>query len=107
MLQRYLSVPAPVRGIRASALGQVNHAPSFGADSSLDQRVKEQVLQDTFAMLGLTAERKKTFKKESRKFAALRQLSGAAKKRAQRGRMDVRELREIVRRGPRSGGGSA
>ena len=37
---------------------EVNHAPSFNGDTPLDQRVKRQVLADTFKILNVTLEEK-------------------------------------------------
>lgn len=78
---------------------EVNHAPSFGNDSELDQVVKEQVLQDTLNMLNFTVERKKNFKRESKKLAAQRQLGKREGKRQSAARMDLQELRDLYLKG--------
>jgi len=39
---------------------EVNHAPSFATDSVLDYEIKRKLLRDTFTLLGLTIDRKKT-----------------------------------------------
>jgi tubulin polyglutamylase TTLL6/13 len=38
---------------------EVNHAPSFSTDSPLDEKIKGQVIYDTFNLLGLNQKRKK------------------------------------------------
>lgn len=37
---------------------EVNHAPSFNTDTSLDELVKNNLLYDTFNLLGITIEEK-------------------------------------------------
>ena len=41
---------------------EINHAPSFQADSPLDEKIKGQVIYDTLNLLGLSQKRKRTYK---------------------------------------------
>jgi tubulin polyglutamylase TTLL6/13 len=41
---------------------EVNHAPSFGTDSPLDEKIKGQVIYDTLNLLGLSQKRKRNYK---------------------------------------------
>jgi tubulin polyglutamylase TTLL6/13 len=42
---------------------EVNHSPSFTADSPLDEKVKGGVICDTIRLLGLSKKRKQMYKK--------------------------------------------
>ena len=37
---------------------EVNHAPSFATQSSLDERIKSDLIRDTFKLLNLSKKRK-------------------------------------------------
>lgn len=41
---------------------EINHAPSFQADSPLDEKIKGQVIYDTLNLLGLSQKRKRAYK---------------------------------------------
>lgn len=41
---------------------EINHAPSFGTDSPLDEKIKGQVIYDTINLLGLSQKRKRNYK---------------------------------------------
>lgn len=43
---------------------EVNHQPSFGTDTPLDEKVKYGLLLDTFRLLNLSLKRKKKIKRE-------------------------------------------
>jgi tubulin polyglutamylase TTLL6/13 len=53
---------------------EVNHAPSFGTDSPLDEKIKGQVVYDTINLLGLSHKRKMNYKKSSKLKMDLRRL---------------------------------
>ena len=53
---------------------EINHAPSFGTDSSLDEKIKGQVIYDTINLLGLSQKRKKNYKQINKLRAELRKL---------------------------------
>lgn len=59
---------------------EVNHAPSFGTDSELDQIVKTEVLTDTFVLQHFSPELRRQKKRELREKMEQRTL-GLAKKR--------------------------
>jgi len=59
---------------------EVNHAPSFGTDSELDQIVKTEVLTDTFILQHFSPELRRQKKRELREKLEQRTL-GTAKKR--------------------------
>lgn len=42
---------------------EVNHSPSFSTDSPLDEKVKGDLIRDTIRMLGLSKQRKQTYKR--------------------------------------------
>ena len=42
---------------------EVNHSPSFAADSPLDQQIKGQVIKDSIQILNLTPARKALYKR--------------------------------------------
>ena len=42
---------------------EVNHSPSFSTDSPLDEKVKGDLIRDTIRMLGLSKQRKLTYKR--------------------------------------------
>jgi len=41
---------------------EINHAPSFATDSTLDEKIKGQVIYDAINLLGLSQKRKKNYK---------------------------------------------
>jgi len=43
---------------------EVNHSPSFGNDTPLDNKVKLDLITDTFKLLNLSLKRKKKLKRE-------------------------------------------
>jgi len=45
---------------------EVNHAPSFAAESELDRVVKEEVLRNSFELLGVTPDARRQKKREAR-----------------------------------------
>ena len=53
---------------------ELNHAPSFGTDSSLDEKIKAQVIYDTTNLMGLSQKRKKNYKLISKLKADLRKV---------------------------------
>ena len=40
---------------------EVNHAPSFATQSSLDERIKSDLIRDTFKLLNLSRKRKQKY----------------------------------------------
>merc|ERR1719265_501483 len=58
---------------------EVNHAPSFGAESELDRIVKEEVLRDTFSLLNLSPDTRRRHKREAREKMEQRAM-GVSKK---------------------------
>eukprot|EP00927_Polykrikos_kofoidii_P030286 TRINITY_DN26084_c0_g1_i1.p1 TRINITY_DN26084_c0_g1~~TRINITY_DN26084_c0_g1_i1.p1 ORF type:complete len:1050 (-),score=183.36 TRINITY_DN26084_c0_g1_i1:208-3357(-) len=58
---------------------EVNHAPSFAAESELDRVVKSEVLRDTFILLNLEPESRRQKKREAREKMDQRAM-GVAKK---------------------------
>lgn len=65
---------------------EVNHAPSFGAESELDRVVKFDVLRDTLQLLNLTPEARRQKKREAREKMEQRAM-GALKKQSLEDRM--------------------
>ena len=53
---------------------ELNHAPSFGTDSTLDEKIKGQVVYDTINLLGLSQKRKKNYKQISKLKSDLRKV---------------------------------
>lgn len=53
---------------------EVNHAPSFGTDSPLDEKIKGQVVYDTLNLLGLSQKRKRNYKTSTKLKADLRRM---------------------------------
>lgn len=43
---------------------EVNHLPSFATDSPLDEKVKSDLILDTFKLLNMSMKRKKKLKRE-------------------------------------------
>jgi tubulin polyglutamylase TTLL6/13 len=43
---------------------EVNNSPSFGSDTPLDKKVKQDLMFDTFNLLNLSGKRKKKLKKQ-------------------------------------------
>ena len=54
---------------------EVNHAPSFGTDSPLDEKIKGQVIYDTLNLLGLSHKRKRNYKTTMKLRTELRRMS--------------------------------
>jgi tubulin polyglutamylase TTLL6/13 len=54
---------------------EINHAPSFAADSPLDEKIKGQVIYDTLNLLGLSQKRKKHYKQINQLKRELRRFS--------------------------------
>jgi len=53
---------------------EINHAPSFGTDSPLDEKIKGQVIFDTLNLLGLSQKRKKNYRNVNRMRVDLRRI---------------------------------
>lgn len=73
---------------------EVNHAPSFGCDSPLDEKIKGQVIYDTLNLLGLTQKRKRNYniinnyKRELRRFSSKKLQLGLTQKEQYRKQFD-------------------
>lgn len=72
---------------------EVNHAPSFTAESELDRIVKHEVLRDTFSLLNLLPESRRKHKREAREKMEQRSM-GVNKKQSLEER--AQEEREIA-----------
>ena len=53
---------------------EINHAPSFGTDSPLDEKIKGQVIFDTLNLLGLSQKRKKNYRNVNKMRVDLRRI---------------------------------
>ena len=59
---------------------EVNHSPSFGTDSPLDQKIKLSLLKDTFTLLNLSEKRKARSKETLQKELEKRMFTGKSHK---------------------------
>lgn len=75
---------------------EVNHAPSFTADSELDRIVKNDVLHDTFTLISLSPETRRRHKREAREKMEQRAM-GVAKKQSLEERMAEEDAIAIQR----------
>ena len=55
---------------------EVNHAPSFATDSSLDFKIKKGVIADAIKLLNLSAQRKQKYKRQKAAEFHKRQMKG-------------------------------
>ena len=55
---------------------EVNHSPSFSTDSPIDMKVKGDLIRDTIQMLGLTKQRKATYRRNLQAQLDFRTRSG-------------------------------
>lgn len=55
---------------------EVNHSPSFSTDSPIDMKVKGDLIRDTIQMLGLTKQRKATYRRNLQAQVDYRTRSG-------------------------------
>lgn len=74
---------------------EVNHTPSFNADTGVDEQVKMELLRDTFEIIQMSVEQRKAKEVEIKNEKKQQELSGSYK------RMTVKEHCDRVRFDPK------